>query len=162
MEEEKKSPARLKDYWWIGLLGIAFLGFLSTAGVEVVVPVMGMLFVTLWIVIPFWFYHRRKLAKEQARIDPAKNAEQEAELKRMRERMENLEAIICNLDREMNVQLERTMNKVMLVSLDHPEVSQMPTTFMNVASALEGRYQVMKELGRGGMGIVFQAHDKQL
>lgn len=163
MEEEKKIPRQWKDYWWVALLGVAFMAFLSTAGVEVVVPVMGMLFVTLWIVIPFWFYHRRKLAKEQAQVlNPAKNAEQEAEMKRMRERMENLEAIICNLDREMNVQLERTMDKVRLVSLDHPEVSQMPTAFMNVASALEGRYQVLKELGRGGMGIVFQAHDKQL
>ncbi len=38
----------------------------------------------------------------------------------------------------------------------------MPTTFLNIASVLESRYQVLKELGRGGMGIVFQAHDKQL
>jgi serine/threonine protein kinase len=38
----------------------------------------------------------------------------------------------------------------------------MPTAFLNMISALEGLYQVLKELGRGGMGIVFQAHDKQL
>lgn len=162
MEEGKKSPRSWKELWWIAPLGAAFMFFLSKGGEDVVIPVMGMLFITLWIAIPFYYSHRRKLAREQAQITPAKNAEQEAEVKRMRERMENLEAIICNLDREMNVQLERTMNKVMLISKDNPEVSQMPTTFMNVAAALEGRYQVMKELGRGGMGIVFQAHDKQL
>jgi serine/threonine protein kinase len=162
MEEAKKPAGHWKDYWWLVLLGVVFFAFLGNAGVDVAVPIAGMLFVTLWIVIPFWFAHKRKIAKEQTQADPVKEAEQQAEMKRMKERMENLEAIICNLDREMNVQLERTMDKLRLSSLDRPEVSQMPTTFMNIASALEGRYQVMKELGRGGMGIVFQAHDKQL
>jgi len=40
--------------------------------------------------------------------------------------------------------------------------SQLPTSFLNVASALDSRFQVLQELGRGGMGIIFQAQDKQL
>jgi serine/threonine protein kinase len=117
------------------------------------------------VLFPIWLYHKRKMAREsltQQTQTQANPPEQESELKRVRERVENLEAILCNLDREMNLQMERTLNKVLLASPEQVEVSRMPTTFTNIVSALESRYQVLKELGRGGMGIVFQAHDKQL
>ena len=139
--------------------------FLSKAGPEVVVPVFGMIAVTAWIYIPFYWSHKRKLAKEEAesKLQLQKSPVNDIEFKRMKERLENLETLICNLDREINTQLQESigMNRSP-VSLNQTGNSQMPTTFLNVASALEERYQVMSELGRGGMGIVFQAYDKQL
>ena len=83
---------------------------------------------------------------------------------KLRDRVENLETLICRLDSEINYQLERSLSKTGISTSPVESLgnSQMPTTFMNIASVLESRYQVLKELGRGGMGIVFQAHDKQL
>lgn len=141
--------------------------FLSKAGPEVVVPVFGLIAITAWIYIPFYLSHKRKLAKEEAESKLLEQNKQspvnEVEFKRMKERLENLETLICNLDREINTQLQESisLNRVPL-NLNQAGNSQMPTTFLNVASALEDRYQVMSELGRGGMGIVFQAYDKQL
>lgn len=119
--------------------------------------------ITTWIGLPFWFAHKRKMARELAQLQPREDPEKAKESARMKERVENLEAMLCNLDREINWQLEKSLNSGRIVtSTDAAGISQMPTTFMNVAAALEERYQVLKELGRGGMGIVFQAHDKRL
>jgi eukaryotic-like serine/threonine-protein kinase len=159
----KKDPKTIR--WVAVAFAISMIAvFTGHASEDIVIPIFGMLAVTAWIYIPFYFRHKRKLAQQQAESkQPQTSAVDEVEFKRMKERLENLESILCNLDREINTQLQESIsfNRTAL-SVSQAGNSQMPTTFLNVASALEDRYQVMKELGRGGMGIVFQAFDKQL
>jgi serine/threonine protein kinase len=117
--------------------------------------------ITIWVTFPKWLRHKAEMAREALK-NPAPQTDS-ADVKKLRERVENLENLVCRLDSELNIQLEKSLSSGMIITSASPAgVSQMPTTFMNVASALEGRFQILKELGRGGMGIVFQAHDKEL
>lgn len=126
----------------------------------------GMIFVLFLSVIWFGltrfldYLKERRLKKDSvAEVSTKSNAESSL----LKERLENLEALMCRLDTEINAQLEQSLSGGRMSTGPGPGgVSQTPTTFMNVASVLEERYQVLREIGRGGMGIVFQAHDKQL
>src|SRR3990172_5086374 len=97
--------------------------------------------ITAWIFISKWFRYQRE-SRLEALKSPQKSPEQEAEVHKLRDRVENLETLICRLDSEINYQLERSLSKTGISTSPVESLgnSQMPTTFMNIASVLESRY----------------------
>src|SRR6186997_3201231 len=147
MAEEKQSDKKsfvstagsaAQGFFLMFIAFVAMISFSNTGKEEVLIFALSL--IALWIGLP------RLLDFLKDRGEQKKTTTAPAEVTMLRERLENLETLMCRLDAEINTQIEQSLSggRLMTVAGTSTGNSHMPTTFLNIASLLEGRYQVLR------------------
>ena len=128
--------------------------------------------------------HELEEKKHQLQLGDGDASKLREENKLLRERVENLEAIVCSVDFELNQKLARLTDahRSAIIAPDQPVVvpatpgpldrtatahvsakpAPPPTTSIEPGQILAQRYRVQRLLGKGGMGAVYLADDEVL